>query len=304
MKKNIKIGLSAVASSVTDNESKKKIDKALKILIKIFFQPKFIKGKTLDSHYYWNAGTDKERLDDFIKIQKKSDIFVSAKGGYGCLDLIDKIDYKTIKRTTKFIGFSDVSALLLAIYSKIGIITYHGPDMKKISIIDKDSLDNLYSILTEKSVSITIPDSSIKSIKSTEKEITGILIGGNLSIFAALIGTPFLKFDKKNKYILFFEDTDQSPPQVDFLLKQIILKLPEIMSKNISAVVLGNFKNYLILEYKSTYKSEINVFKKYFKVPIIKTDFFGHGQKKFMTFPIGAKTTITKDLKKITFHIN
>jgi len=301
MIKNIKIGVSAVASPVVDSESRKCILKSFKLLSKNFLTATFIKGKTLRLNQGWNAGSIKQRLDDFMKIQKKADVFIAAKGGYGCLDLIDKINYEEIKKATKFVGFSDVTALLLAIYSKTGIVTYHGPDFKKISTIDEESINKLHSILMDNSLTIEIPQNSNKSIDALKSDIEGVLIGGNLSVFSALVGTSFLKFNKNKKYILFFEDTNQSPPQVDFLLKQIIIRSPKIMSNNISAIILGNFKNYFVHEYKNTHKSEMEVFKKYFKIPIIKTGLFGHSQSKFITFPIGAKTKITKDFKKIIF---
>ena len=76
------------------------------------------------------AGSDGGKLEELYRFfqDPKIDIILAARGGYGAIRLINKIDYNIIRKNPKpFCGFSDVTALLLMIYKNTGLITYHGP---------------------------------------------------------------------------------------------------------------------------------------------------------------------------------
>ena len=76
------------------------------------------------------AGSDEDKLEELYRFFQDSDIklILNARGGYGSIRLINKIDYDIIRANPKpFCGFSDITALLLMFYKKAGLITYHGP---------------------------------------------------------------------------------------------------------------------------------------------------------------------------------
>ncbi|MFH1193336.1 MAG: hypothetical protein V1656_03440, partial [Candidatus Jorgensenbacteria bacterium] len=202
----------------------------------------------------------------------------------------------------KFVGFSDFTSLLLSIYYKTGIVTFHGPSVKKFGSINNKSIKFFKRIIsTTGEISLDLKKRK-SSINSTSEEMSGTLVGGNLSLFAALLGTPYFKFLKNKDYILFFEDTNISAAQLDFLLRQINFRMGQSVVKNIKAIILGSFKDYYKESIKFGYESELSVFAQNFKsVPIIKTGLFGHGQKDFATFPIGAKARLSKKLDTINF---
>ena len=97
-------------------------------------------------HLYGNhdylAGDDDSRLEDLHSMFSNEDIkaILCARGGYGTLRLLDRIDYELIRRNPKIIlGYSDITALLFSLYAKIGLVTIHGPVVREFA---NDSFKN------------------------------------------------------------------------------------------------------------------------------------------------------------------
>jgi len=124
---------------------------------------------------------------------------VCARGGYGSGRLLPYINYDLIKSNPKvFVGFSDITALLFAIYAKTKLVCFHGP----VGASDyPDFTSNQYERLLIKGKSKTtierpghwhtMEDKAFKSLKITSGKATGTLIGGNLSIVVSMMGTPY-----------------------------------------------------------------------------------------------------------------
>jgi muramoyltetrapeptide carboxypeptidase len=250
----------------------------------------------LAPHVYNNigylAGEDEVRLKDlhdmFLDPEVKA-IFC-ARGGYGSLRLLDKIHYDLIKQNPKIIvGYSDITALFMAIYEKTGLITFHGPMVRDLSNNSGRNWDNLLRLL-----------SSAKSleIRMTEKtalipgKAKGPLIGGNLSLISHLVGTPFLP--SLAGCILFIEDRGEPIYRLDRMLAHLGLSGH---LKHLAGFITGQFEecgdtaaiNGLLMDIVS----DLNI-------PLATGLMVGHGQKN-LTLPLGLKTELDTDRMTLTF---
>ena len=118
------VGLITPGSYITDEA----LEKAISNIETLGFRIRL--GKNIRAERGFTAGTDQERLDDLHAMFQDADIkgVWCARGGYGCGRLLPKINYTLIKKNPKvLIGYSDITALLQAIYLQTGLIGFHGP---------------------------------------------------------------------------------------------------------------------------------------------------------------------------------
>ena len=176
------------------------------------------------------SGTDKERLSDLHWAFEDSDIkgVWCVRGGSGAPRLLPDINYQLIKKNPKvFIGFSDITALHVAISQQTGLVTFHGPvGSSDLSEYPKSNLVNTvmtpaanYKIVPS-DYNVAQASALFKPNVITPGRARGRLIGGNLSLLAALAGTPYALTDLKGA-ILFTEDINEPPYKVDRLLTQL-----------------------------------------------------------------------------------
>jgi len=182
------------------------------------------------------AGKDEERLSDFHAMFSDQGVkaVFCARGGYGSLRLLDKIDFDLIKKNGKiFVGYSDITALLMAIYSETGLITFHGPVVRGLSSDKRINLDSLFRLLTPgQGLEINLAE----GIVLRPGKAKGPLIGGNLSIICHLLGTSYLP--SLDGCILFIEDTAEPLYRIDRLLTH--LRLSGHLNR-LSGLVAGRF---------------------------------------------------------------
>jgi len=135
------------------------------------------------------AGTDRERLDDFQKAtsDKRIKAVFCARGGYGFLRIIDKIDFSPLKSNPKwFVGFSDITVLHVWLSERCGIVSLHGEMPLNYRNPEKSraTLDSLHSALFEGCVPVEWEGDSLRPSAAE-----GIVTGGNLSLLYSMIGT-------------------------------------------------------------------------------------------------------------------
>jgi muramoyltetrapeptide carboxypeptidase len=251
-------------------------------------------GKTLKEKYGYFAGTDELRakeLDGFFADKNIKGIFC-MKGGWGCARLLDKINYKIIKENPKvFMGFSDITALLLAITHKTGLITYHGPvgnsgwnDFTKTAFINVTQKLAPYTFdanpVGEEAISTIFPGKA-----------TGELFGGNLTVLTSIIGSGYLP-DWKGK-ILFLEEAKEEPYSIDRMLTQ--LKLSGVLN-SLNGIVFGKCAKCLAEEpNKSFTLNEVIVqHLKPLGIPVFFGAMIGHIENK-LTIPLGITASIDAD---------
>ena len=184
------------------------------------------------------AGSDQERADAFNSLWADPEVkaLVAARGGYGCLRMLDLVDMKQVRRNPKiFIGFSDLTVLLAAIHKKTGLVTYHGPVVTTLGSIDKKSQTSFFNILAGKTPDLINP-SRIKILKKGKAK--GILMGGNLTTLVHMIATPYeIPWDKA---ILLLEDIGESPYRLDRLLTHLA-RAGRL--QKIKGLILGTFSD-------------------------------------------------------------
>lgn len=175
------------------------------------------------THGYF-AGDDKLRADDVNRAfaDKSIDGILCARGGYGAQRLLGRIDFSLIRENPKyFSGYSDITALHLAISQNCGFVTYHTP-MPATELyhgVDEFTAASLKKALFGAPFGeLSNPaDRPVRTLVGGCAR--GILTGGNLSLVASSLGTPH-EIDTKDK-ILFLEDVDEEPYRVDRMLLQL-----------------------------------------------------------------------------------
>lgn len=173
------------------------------------------------------AGTDSERLSGLNQmfLNPAIDGLLCLRGGYGCLRLLTQIDYSIIRNNPKIlVGYSDITALQLAIWKHAGLVTFSGPML--VSDFGREAgeytLKHFHKALTSTSALGVIPPApDIKSEVLRPGRASGRLLGGNLTLIAATLGTPY-EIDTRGA-ILFLEDVDEQPYRVDRLMQQLRL---------------------------------------------------------------------------------
>jgi len=158
-------------------------------------------GKTLKEKSGYFAGTDEFRakeLNELFADKTISGIFC-MKGGWGCARLLDKLDYNLIKANPKvLIGFSDITSLLIAITAKTGLVTFHGPvGNSGWNDFTKNSFTNVVTNTKPSVLSENPPNEELITTINGGKS-SGELVGGNLTVLTAIIGSGYLP-DWKNK---------------------------------------------------------------------------------------------------------
>jgi muramoyltetrapeptide carboxypeptidase len=158
-----------------------------------------------------------------------TDAIWCARGGYGAGRLLPLIDWERARRMARpklFTGYSDITALHLAIAHELGWITLHGPVAALLKAdgpaISRDSLRRVWTD-TEPLGILPVPDESDGWQGQTRVTRTGIatgrLTGGNLALVASLVGTPWaLQGDGK---LIILEDVDEAPYRIDRMLIQL-----------------------------------------------------------------------------------
>lgn len=279
-----KIGVIAPASPVYDKE---RIEKGIDVLKKLGYE--VILGESCFKQYGFLAGNDYVRIRDINEFFKNKDInaILCLRGGYGSIRIIDSIDYDIIKENPKiFCGYSDITAMHLAINKKTDLVTFHGP-MLASDIYEEDefTIKNFIECLSKK-----IKGKTYKLNKIKGYNVEGRIFGGNLSIICSLLGTCY-ENNFKDK-ILFIEDIDEKPYKIDRMLYQ--LKLRGVFNK-VKAVILGQFTNCDGDEYSLSFNEVINEFFKNINIPVYYGLYAGHEKNK-ITIPLNVKVKIYNDI--------
>ena len=241
-----------------------------------------------------SAGTHLQKTLAFQGLWQRDDIDIiwAAGGGNRCLHLLETINFEALKTNKKtFVGFSDVTALLNAIYAHTGINTIHGPIFK--SLHKYEQMSSLLSLLRDED-----PDFPIKDIKVLkEGEAKGPLIGGNLSIFQYLPQTLPEHFTKSA--ILFLEDHNEDLSKIDRML--LHLKRTGTLDK-ISGLIFGQFEKLQDTgrPFGFTLEELIAEHTENLDIPILMNAPFGHGDELF-PLPVGKVAEITTNPAQITF---
>lgn len=283
------IGVVAPSNPII-NENIEEIQEAKEIVEKLGFKVKFSKNLFSNTHRY--SSTAKEKAEDINDMFKDKEVKMiwCAKGGENSNSVFEYLDYAAIKQNPKIIcGYSDITSITNMITEKTGLVTFSGTNFKTIATDETDySLKEALKRFVDASLEIGMPDDKYQIIKEGIAE--GELIGGNLSLTRALVAGKY-SVDFTDK-ILFLEELGfETDPALasNFLY---YMKQNGVFDK-VKGIWLGNYTH------ESGIKLEeilLDVLDNEFKGPIIKSENFGHIEKKTV-IPIGVKTKIDTNEK-------
>ncbi len=199
-------------------------------------------GNTIGKRDFTFGGTDEERLTDFQSLLDDDSIkaIMCARGGYGLVRIIDKIDFSKFVRHPKWIiGFSDATVLHCHINTNFGIASLHSKMCnsfvlpEKADLIQTETINSIRTLLAGENIRYDAPVNA----NNKKGTATGILTGGNLKTLETLSGTAS-DIDTKNK-ILFVEDTGEYLYSIDRMFWN--LKRTGKLA-HLSGLIIGGFK--------------------------------------------------------------
>ena len=224
------IGIVSLAGAIGNDRDK--IESAKK-----YFENKGLNVKLSKNIYDSNrylAGDDEVKISELEHFfaDPEIDIIINTRGGYGSIRLINRIDYEIIKNNPKpFIGFSDITALLLMIYKRTGMVTYHGPMVISDFADITPFTENYFNKAINREELFFTGDGTYQA-GSAE----GIIWGGNLATVASLCGQDFLPGED---FIFFTEDLNEPVYKIDRMFRQLI-NIKEFKA-HCKGIVLGDF---------------------------------------------------------------
>jgi muramoyltetrapeptide carboxypeptidase len=256
-------------------------------------------GANLLARRGYFAGTDEQRAADLNTMFADPEVRAihCVRGGWGCARLLPLLDWPTIARNPKILlGYSDITALLLALHAKTGLVTFHGPlgtsqwnpfnvgylkrvlqegeavTFENLKEIDKDDL--------------TVTENRIQTLHPGTAR--GRLLGGNLTVLTSLVGSGYLP--DWEGCILFLEDVEEAPYRIDRMLTQ--LHLAGILQKA-RAVIWGNCTDCKVGEsYGSLTVTEVlQDHLRPLGVPAWRGAMIGHVERQF-TLPVGIEVEV------------
>jgi len=251
------------------------------------------------------AGRDEDRAADVNAMFADPEVraLLSLRGGYGCARLLPLLDYELIRRKPKILmGYSDVTALLLAIHARSGLVTFHGP--VGTSTWNEFTTGHVRRLLFDgEAFQMQNPAGSDDSLVQVENRVLtissgtarGRLLGGNLSVLTTLIGSSYLPDFEGS--LLFLEDVGEDVPRVDRMLTQ--LALAGVLGK-IAGLVFGHCKScgpgrgYGSLTLEQVLTDHIAPL----GIPAWYGSMIGHIKDKF-TIPLGVQAEIDADAGSI-----
>jgi muramoyltetrapeptide carboxypeptidase len=219
-------------------------------------------------------------------------------GGWASPRVLPYLDYDLIARKPKvLLGFSDITALLNAVHKKTGLITFHGPVGG--STFEPYTLENFRRVVMTAEPAGLLPTPSKKPnelvdrtnriLKITSGKATGPLIGGNLTMIASLMGTPYQP-DTTNA-IVFLEDVHEEPYRIDRMLTTLALGG---MFDKAAGIIFGRCSDCGI---KGPSFSLEEILRDRFgalPIPALSGLSFGHIEQK-LVLPVGARATLDTD---------
>ena len=248
------------------------------------------------------AGEDKARAEDLNKAFADTSVAAvhAIRGGWGSARLLPYLDYDTIRRNPKvLIGYSDITALHMAIQARTGLVTFHGPiglgrwdpyslDYYKRVLFNGETVtySNKQGISTERNALTQV---EFRTQTITPGKARGKLLGGNLTVLTTILGSPYVP--EWDDTILFCEDVQEDLYRVDRMMTQ--LKLAGILAK-IKGFVFGGCSecgpgngNYGALTLEEILKDHV----KPLGIPAWQGAMIGHAQPQW-TLPEGAQVEI------------
>jgi len=189
-------------------------ERGLEVLRAMEFRVRIPEGLFASQGYL--AGTDAHRAAVFESMfcDPGVDAVMAARGGYGSLRILPLLDFARLAAHPKaLIGFSDVTALLTAMNSRCGLVTFHGPMVTTLADGSERTLRGLRDAVASDRP-LKMPSDAAITLRPGAA--SGTVCGGNLNTLCHLLGTPFAP--RFRNRIVFLEDRGEAPYRVDRML--------------------------------------------------------------------------------------
>ncbi len=274
------------------------LDKTRSVLKNLGF--KTVLSKNALGRWGYYSGTDAERVRDIHEMfsNPQIDAIITTRGGSGCNRLLPMLDYDLIKNNPKaLIGYSDITALVNAIYAKTGLIGFHGPVIT--STWNDFTINHFRQTVMEgmkvlcKNPIESRDDHIVRTINPGKAQ--GTLVGGNLSVISTMLVDDY--FPPWEDSILFLEDVEEGVYRIDRMLMH--LKLAGVLDK-IRGIVFGQCTSCEEEETGFTLEEVLHHYIKPLDIPAWYGSMIGHIYDKF-TIPVGLKAEINADRGTIQF---
>lgn len=291
MIKEFVFGLVAPAGPVRDPVH---LDRALGRLRELGWRYK--EGSSLRSRHGFLSADDDARLQDLVNMYLDEEVthIWCVRGGYGSSRIVEKFSalIGSLGPLKPIIGFSDITVFHSSLFmhpvigTRPGCKGYHGPMLLSLlgrKSVDEFSLRNFVETLEKSGGSIDLGN----ALSMVEGSATGLLVGGNLTVCAALCGTPFaLRSPMGTPLILFLEDVGEPPYRLDRCLVQL---QQSGLFEHISGVILGDFDSE-----RSDFDEIQAVVRSHFmtrSIPAAVDALIGHGAAN-ITIPYGQRVEL------------
>lgn len=289
------IGIVAPASPPPQPEE---IDLAIARIQELGFKPKL--AQHARARLGFLAGPDRDRAADLMRMftERKVKAILCVRGGYGTARLLPLLDYQMIRRNPKiFVGHSDVTALLCALQSNAGLVTFHGPMLTGTFARPNLTSFTLHSFMRTLTTPAA-PGSICQGYNGRTVDVLregvahGVLIGGNLSVLCTLVGTRYQPVFKNR--ILFFEDVGEPPYKFDRMLTHL---LNSGLLQQVAGVAVGlnrrcrDPRRHKTKEYRQTLYDVLRERLVPLNVPVVAGLPFGHTRFN-ATIPVGIQATL------------
>jgi muramoyltetrapeptide carboxypeptidase len=210
------------------------VDRAVERVRALGWEP--VPGRHCRGRAGFLAGSDAERLGDLNAALRDAsvDAVWLLRGGYGTMRILDGVDWEALRAKAKaLIGFSDNTALHLGAL-RAGVVSFHGPHPHQPELTDF-ARDNLLKVVASPLAAGELPgtpETAVETVRGGAAE--GALVGGNLSLVAATLGTPYAL--PAEGAILFLEEVGEHAYRLDRLLSQ--LRLAGVLSR-LAGIAVG-----------------------------------------------------------------
>lgn len=242
------------------------------------------------------AGDDDARLATLHRVADAApSVAMASRGGYGLTRLLDRIDWgrlaRSVEQGTRWVGYSDLTALQLGLLARAGARSWHGPMATEDFGRDdaEGGVDEVTRDCLREAMAGELEAVGFRTEPGHDGlQVRGVLWGGNLAVVQSLLGTPY--WPKVRNGILFLEDVNEHPYRIERALLQ--LHQAGVLGRQ-KAVLLGAFTDYRTspLDRGYTLKRAVAHVRQVCPVPILTGLPFGHVRTK-VCLPVGARVEL------------